>query len=83
MKKPYDFLGGLILNVFVRDRFFSFLRTHSEMVGRRQGEDAAVATYQQQPFQKPAALIVQKVFIPVVFHDLWNNDDQFAVWVLV
>src|SRR5271156_5291064 len=41
-------------------------------------EDSLVPTSQQHPLEKTAALIVEEVFVPFVFHQLRNNHDDIA-----
>ena len=41
-----------------------------DVPGSAHGENAFIAAGEQHPFQKPATLIVEKIFIPSVFHQL-------------
>ena len=49
-----------------------------DVPGRAHRKDAFIAAGEQHPFQKPAALIVEEVFIPFVFHKLGYDDDDAA-----
>src|ERR1700687_2956785 len=53
-----------------------------DVPGRTHGKDALIALDKQHPFQKPAALIVEKVFIPSVFHELGYDHDDAAIRML-
>jgi len=46
-----------------------------------QGEDAVITADEEHPFEDAAALIVEKIFVPMAFDQLWNDDDDAAVWV--
>ena len=50
--------------------------------GRADGKDALVAMDQQHPFEKPAALIMEEIFIPAVFHELGNDYHNAAIRTL-
>ena len=41
-----------------------------------------IPTDEQNPFQKPTTLIVKEVFIPSIFHELRNHDDDGAIRML-
>ena len=57
---------------------FSF----ADVPGGADGEDALIALHKEQPLQKPAALIVEKVFVPAVFNELRDDDDDVALGML-
>src|SRR6266436_800775 len=58
------------------------LSSFADVPGSRHGKDVLVAVDQQQPFQKTPALIVQKVFIPAVLHELGYDHNNAAIRVL-
>jgi hypothetical protein len=50
--------------------------------GRAHSEDAFIAAGEKHPFQKAAALIVEEVFVPFVFHKLGYDYDDAAIGML-
>ena len=53
-----------------------------EIAGGRDGEDAFVALSEEGPFQEAAALVVEKIFVPVVFDEGGDDDDDTALRIL-
>src|SRR5208283_4099213 len=49
-----------------------------DIPGRTHGEDAFIAAGQEHPFQKPGALVVEKVFVPLVLHQFGYDHDDVA-----
>src|ERR1700733_582571 len=45
--------------------------------------DTFVAARQKHPFQKASSLIVEEIFVPPVFHQLWNDDNNIAPRILL
>jgi hypothetical protein len=46
--------------------------------GRAHREDSFIAAGEKHPFQKPATLIVEKVFVPFVLHEFRYDHDNAA-----
>src|SRR5260370_35551335 len=59
------------------------LSSSADVPGRSHRKDALVAVGEQHPFEKAAALIVEKVFKPSVFHELGYNHDDAAIGMLL
>src|SRR5258708_19282752 len=59
------------------------LSVTADVTGRSHRKDALVAVGEQHPFEKAAALIVEKVFKPSVFHELGYNHDDAAIGMLL
>src|SRR5713226_9372495 len=73
----------------MRDRLLTFRArrimqsgSFPDVPGRAHRKDALVAADEQHPFQKPATLIVKKIFIPFVFHELGYDHDDGAIRIL-
>jgi hypothetical protein len=49
---------------------------------RTHREDSFIAAGKKHPFQKPATLIVEEVFVPFVFHKLGYNHNYAAIGML-
>ena len=49
---------------------------------RAHRKDTFISARQQHPFQKPATLIMEEVFIPFVFHKLGDHHDNAAIGML-
>src|SRR5271155_3691740 len=84
-EKPHaDFVReNSVGDVLVRRRFEGdLLRALRKIVGRRDGENIFVAAHQQQPFEQASTLIVQKIFVPAIFHQFWNQHYELAVRML-
>ena len=45
---------------------------------RTQRKDAFISVSEKHPFQKPATLIVEKIFVPFVLHKLRYDHDNAA-----
>ena len=45
-------------------------------------KDAFIAARQKHPFQKPASLIVEEIFIPFIFDKFGHHHDNAAIWML-
>src|SRR5260370_11066301 len=54
-----------------------------DVVGRVDGENALVAADEECPFEEPAALVVEKIFVPVIFDQFRNDDDNSPIWVIL
>jgi len=50
---------------------------------RTDGEDVLVAAGQQRPLQQPAALVVKKVFVPLILDQLGDHHDNVALGILL
>ena len=59
------------------------LRSFPDVPRRTHREDAFIAVSEKDPFQKPATLIVEKVFVPSVLHKLRYNHDNAASGIFV
>src|SRR6266478_3113719 len=59
------------------------LSSFADVPGGAYGKDARIAIDQQHPFQKTSTLIVKKVFIPSVFHQLGYDHDDGAIRILL
>ena len=53
-----------------------------DVPGRAHREDAFIAAGEKHPFKKAAALIVEKVFVPFVFHEFGYNHNNAAIGML-
>ncbi len=54
-----------------------------DVVGRVDGENALVAADEECPFEEPAALVVQKILVPVIFDKLWNHNNNMSIWMFL
>jgi len=54
-----------------------------DVPGRTHRKDAFIAASEQHPFQKPRALIVEKVFIPSVLNKLGDHHKDAAVGMVL
>src|SRR5258708_28845799 len=59
------------------------LSSSADVPGGSHCKDALVAVGEQHPFEKAAALIVEKVFKPAVFHELGYDYDDAAIGMLL
>src|SRR5258707_4035297 len=59
------------------------LSSSADVPGGSHRKDALVAVGEQHPFEKAAALIVEKVFKPSVFHEFGYHHDDAAIGVLL
>src|SRR5271167_3819279 len=50
----------------------------TDVPGGTHGEYAFIAAGEQHPFQKPGPLVVEKVFVPFVLHELRYDHDNVA-----
>jgi hypothetical protein len=53
-----------------------------DVVGRAGGENARVPADEKRPFEEPAALVVQEVFVPAILDQFGNDHDNLAVGML-
>ena len=54
----------------------------AEIVRRVEREDALVAFHEKQPLEQAAALIVQKIFVPLPFGEFGNDDNDATIGML-
>src|SRR4029077_11230751 len=54
-----------------------------DVVGCADGENALVATDEERPFEEPGALVVQEIFVPAIFDQLGNDDDDAPVGMVL
>ncbi len=50
-----------------------------DIVGRADGENALVAADEERPFEEPCALVMKEIFVPAIFDQLGNDDDDAPV----
>src|SRR5438445_7886377 len=67
------------LNVLRQLWFVAGVGVIAEVVGRADGEDALVAADVKSPFQEAAALIVEKIFVPMAFYEFRDDDHNAPV----
>jgi hypothetical protein len=58
------------------------LGSFPDIPGRSHRKDALIAAGEKHPFQKPAALIVEEIFVPFVFHEFGYDDNNAAIGML-
>src|SRR5579859_5997179 len=54
-----------------------------KIIGRADREDAGIAADQERPLEQASALVVQKVFVPAIFHQFGNDHDNAPVRMLL
>lgn len=58
-------------------------RSIGEIAGRGEREDALIALGEERPFEEAAALVVQEIFVPVIFHQLRDDHHDAAVRIFL
>ena len=53
-----------------------------DVVGGVSGENTVIAAHQECPLEQPGALVVEKVFVPMVFDKFGNDHDDAPVGML-
>src|SRR5579871_2281264 len=76
---PADYLTRDRLSLGVG---ISAVRPSADVPWRTHRKDTLIAAREQHPFQKPAPLVVEKVFIPFVFHKLGDDHSDPASGIL-
>ncbi len=60
----------------------SFRGLSGDVVWRADGENALVAADQERPFKEACTLIVQEIFVPAIFDQFGNDDNNMTSGVL-
>jgi len=53
------------------------------VIGRANGKDTLVASYQEGPLKKASALVVEEILIPPIFDELLDDHNDAPIGVLL